>query len=146
MSETRVFGRDTTLRLIQDGQLITEVTAIRSWTFDVNVKRVEEHYLGETAARQDEIFESVSGNIPFHVEGPSALKLQKAIADRATKRSNPQPQFDISLRIAFPSGVVARINVADIKFDPIPLNQSGRENYLEMTLNWKAPKYTLNAG
>ena len=141
--ETRVFGRDTSVRVIQDGNLLSEFSAVDSWTFDVNVKRVEEGYIGETANRQDEIYESVSGSIPIKVEGPDALRLQEAIALRATRRSNPQVKIDLVFRISFPNGVIARIAVKDVKFETVPLNQGGRESYLAMTLNWKAPSFRL---
>lgn len=144
MSELRILGRDTTVRIVEDNELVDAFTAAQSWSFVVNIKRLEEHYIGASAVSLDEIYESVSGSTPFHLQGLAAIKMQKRIADRAMKRSNPQPIYSLNFRIVVPNGGVARITVPDIKFGDIPLKAPNREGYVDMSLDWKASMYQLS--
>lgn len=144
MAENRVFGRDTVLRIAQDGVLLTTITAIKSHTFETRQRIMTENYLGEGSARQDEIFDEVGGNMLIHIEGPEILELQRAVADRASRREADPTQITLTFRITFPGGRVARIVVPDVKFDPIPLNDPARDAYVEMTLTYKGDRYTLS--
>jgi hypothetical protein len=49
-----------------------------------------------------------------------------------------------TFRVQFPDGSAARITIPDMKFDPIPLNVSGRDAYIEMNFSFKATGYLLS--
>lgn len=144
MSEQRIFGREVTLKILLDGQLQTEITAIKSCSFETRQKIITEGYLGEGAQRQDEILDEVGGAISINPEGPGIFQLQRIVYERSSARTAAPPTIDLGFRVQFPGGVSVRITVPDIKLEPIPFNVSGRDAYPEITLNYKASSYILS--
>jgi hypothetical protein len=143
-NEMRLFGREVTIRLTQDGAMLSEVTAVKSLTFETRQRIITEGYLGESAQRQDEIFDEVGGSIALHLEGADILLLQQAVVQRSSKRSANPTKISINFRAQFPNGIVARFTVPDVKFDPIPFNVSGRDAYVDTTLTYKSNRYLLS--
>lgn len=141
--ELRAFGRETTLRVTAGGLLQTQITAIKDATINTNQKIVKENYLGESATRQDTIFEDVTGTINFDLQGTQALALQHAIAVKAQRRVANDIKVNISMRVRFPDGTTARITIPDVAVDPIPLNIPARDQYVKMTLTFAASSYLL---
>jgi hypothetical protein len=144
--ELRIFGREIQIRLTRDGSLLTEITAIKNFVFETRHRIITEGYLGETAQRQDEIFDEVGGNFTVHPEGTEILELQRLIVDRSSRRVANDEQVSCTFRTLFPinGGTVARITIPDMKFDPIPLSFSARDAYVEMGFVFKASRYLLN--
>lgn len=143
MSELRILGKSVTVRLVRAGVLQKEITAISNFTFETRQRILTEGYLGETAQRQDEIFDEVGGSFAIVPESSQVLDLQRMIADRATKREANPETVTISFRAQFPDGSFARFTVPDAKFDPIPLNVGSRDAYVNITFTYKATKYLL---
>lgn len=143
MPELRAFGRDTTVRIVAGGLLQTQITAIKDATINTNQKIVKENYLGESATRQDMIFEDVTGSINFDLQGTQALALQHAIAQKAQRRVANDITVTLSMRVRFPDGTTARITVPDCQFDPIPFAAPARDQYLKMTLTFASSSYLL---
>lgn len=141
--ELRLLGREVSLRLSQNNVLKRESTAIKSTTIEVGTKLLSEKYLGESGARQDEIFEEIRGNAHFHITGTELLALQNDVYKRSRKRTANPTVFSMTFRCEFPDGSIARISVPDVKFEPIPFNVTAQDAYVEMTLTWKAERYSL---
>lgn len=144
MAEQRLFGKEVSIRLTRNGALLREITAIKNFSFEPRQRIVTEGYLGETANRQDEIFEEVGGSFSVHPEGMEALDLQRLIYDRSSRRIANDEKVSVTFRLQFPSGVIARITIPDMKFDPIPLNAGQRDAYVEMNFTYKATSYLLS--
>jgi hypothetical protein len=144
MSENRIFGKEVSLRLTRSNALIREITAIKTIVFETRQRIITEGYLGEGAMRQDEIFDEVGGNFTAHPEGPEILLLQQMISQRAARRIANDEQVSATFRYQFTTGVIARITVPNMKFDPIPLNSPERDRYVEMTMTYKASSYILS--
>ena len=142
--ELRLLGKEVTLRVTRSGQLLLEITAIKNFTFETRHRILTDQYLGETAARQDEIFDEVGGSFVVHPEGTEILELQRLIADRSTRRVATDEEINLTGRLQFPNGAAPRITIPDAHFDPIPINVSSRDAYVEMTLTYKATGYILS--
>ena len=140
--ELRLLGREVTLRVSQDNTLKRESTAVKSTTVEVGTKLISEKYLGESGARQDEIFEEMRGNAHFHITGAELLQLQNDVYTRSRKRTANPTVISLGFRCEFPDGTIARISVPDVKFEPIPFNATAQDAYVEMTLTWKAERYS----
>lgn len=143
MGEYRILGKSVQVRVTQGGVILSEISAIKAFTFETRQRIITEGYLGETAQRQDEIFDEVGGSFSVHPEGTDILQLQKTIADRARARTANPTQVSASFRVSFPQGTIARIVIPDMKFDPIPFNVSGRDAYVDMSFTYKATQYLL---
>lgn len=144
MAEFRVFGKEVSIRITRSNALLREITAIRSFTFETRQRIITEGYLGETAMRQDEIFDEVGGSFTIVPEGMEVLDLQQLIQQRSSRRIANDEQVSATFRVQFPSGVIARFTVPDMKFDPIPINVSSRDAYVDMTFTYKASSYILS--
>ena len=144
-NDFRVLGRDITLRATEDGQLLSELTAIQNLHFKINVKLLEEGFLGEGAQRHREIFDSVSLNWGIEPEGKQAFQLCSDIYQRArTGQANPV-QVNVGFRIQFPNGTIVRVTVPDIQFDDIgDLNVSGRDAFAAQTFSGKSNRFILD--
>lgn len=144
--ELRIFGREISIRLTRASALLTEITAIKSFSFETRQRIITEGYLGEGAQRQDEIFDEVGGNFQVHPEGMQVLFLQQMIQQRASQRVANFEKVSATFRAQFPTGVIARFTIPDMKFDPIPFNVSSRDAYVDMTFTFKASSYLLSQG
>jgi hypothetical protein len=142
-NEFRVFGKEVTIRFTRSGNIISEITAIKNFTFETRQRIITDQYLGETASRQDEIFDEVGGSFTVHPEGTDILELQKLIADRSQRRQSVDEEINCTFRIAFPNGASPKITIPDMHFDPIPLNVPNRDAYVEMSFTYKATGYLL---
>ena len=143
MSEYRILGKSVQVRLTQGGSIISEISAIKSFTFESRHRILTEGYLGETAQRQDEIFDEVGGSFAVNPEGTDIFSLQQLIVNRSTVRTANPTQVAATFRVSFPQGTVARITIPDMKFDPIPFTVGGRDAYVEMSFTYKATGYLL---
>lgn len=144
MSEFRVMGKSVTVRFTRDKVLLQSVTAIKNFTFETRQRIITEGYLGESAQRQDEIFDEVGGSFGVHPEGTEILSLQQMIADRSRRRIANDEQVSCTFRIQFPNAAIARITIPDMKFDPIPFNVSARDAYVDMAFTFKSDRYLLS--
>lgn len=141
--KSRLLGRDVQVRIAKGGVPQTTITAIKSMTFEVVVRSLEEGYLGETGVRLDDIYDRVGGTLVVHPEHPEVLQLQKAIADRAIARKAGEDQISITFRCTWPGGQVAKVIIPEVVFDTIPFAVGARDSYVEATLTFKAEKYSL---
>jgi hypothetical protein len=144
MSELRILGKSVTVRFTRSGVLLKSMTAIKDFTFTPSQKILTEGYLGETAQRQDEIFEEVAGSFSIVPENADMLDLQRMIVDRSTRRQANDETVNCTFRVQFPNTQVARITIPDMKFDPIPFAVSGRDAYVSMSFSFKATTYLLS--
>jgi hypothetical protein len=141
MSEFRILGKSVQIRLTRSGALLKSITAIKTFTFEPRQRILSEGYLGETAQRQDEIFDEVGGSFVAVPEGTEILDLQEMIKNRSTRRIANDEKVSCTFRISFPDGTINRITIPDMKFDPIPFTVGGRDAYVEMSFSFKATTY-----
>lgn len=141
--EQRIFGKEVTIRFTRSGDLVAEITAIKNFVFETRQRIITDQYLGETAARQDEIFDEVGGSFTVHPEGTEVLELQQLIAERSQRRLAVDEEINCTFRADFPNGATPRITIPDMHFDPIPFNVSARDAYVDMSFTYKATGYLL---
>jgi len=143
-ADYRFLGRDSAMRLTQDGVLLAETTALK----DINMKLVQtllsEGFLGEAAKRHREIFDEVDMAWNVQPEGAEIFRMQNAIYTRA-RQVITNLQINLSLRIQFPSGTTIRLTIPDLKFGTNgDLNVPGREQFGTMAWAAKSNRYIPN--
>jgi hypothetical protein len=143
--KSRILGRDNQLRITRGGVPLTTITAIKACSFETRQRIITEGYIGETRMRQDSIFDEVGGSFSFHPEDPEAFQFQLLIANKAILRRATEEQITLVFRYTFPSAKTAIIIVPNIEVDPVPINNSGRDAYIDMSFTYKAETYTLQA-
>lgn len=142
-NEFRALGKEVTIRLTRDGALLGTITAIKNFTFQTDQRILSEGYLGETAQRQDEIFDGTSGSFLVHPEDQVPFELQRLIADRSQRRIAVDEEVNATFRVNFPNGQAPKITLPDMHFDPIPFNVGNRDAYTEMSFSYKTSSYIL---
>jgi hypothetical protein len=143
--KSRLLGRDVQIRVARNGAPLTTFTAVKNFTFETRQRILTEQYLGETGSRQDSIFDEVGGSFTIHPEDPEAFRFQKLLADKAIARTASEEQVTIVFRATFPDGDTVRVTIPEVEFDPVPLNFSNRDAYVELSFTYKAEKYSLEA-
>jgi hypothetical protein len=142
MADFRLLGNEVTLRLVSNGSLLSEITAIKDVTWKVGIKLISEGYLGENANRHREIFEECSGAFAIVPENEAPFTLQQSIYKRALQAGANDVQINLGVRLAFPSGVIFRVTFPDVHFETVgDFNQSGRDTFAAMSYSWKSTKY-----
>jgi hypothetical protein len=142
-NDLRIFGREITVRLTRGANLIAQIAEFKEFTFETRQHIVTEGLLGETANRQDEIFDEVGGSFTLEHATAQVILLQQFISQRASTRAANQDQINITFRAQFPDATVARFTIPDCKFDPISFNVRGRDTYVESPISYKAKAYLL---
>lgn len=145
MAETlRIRGQEVQVRITRGGVLEATITAIKSLSIEVSTRILTDQFLGETAMRHDDIYDGVRGSFVIQPEGQEALILQRAIKERAQRRTaQAASQVNITARLQFPDGRVPLIVVPDCKFGPMPLNVGSRDAYVDQTFSFEADDYSL---
>jgi hypothetical protein len=141
--KTRILGRDVQIRIAHNGVPFATITAIKNFTFEVRQRILTEQYQGEVANRQDSIFDEVGGSFTIHPEGKEAFQFQKLLADKAIRRTASEEQITMVFRATFPDGSNVRVTIPEAEFDPVPMNSSNRDAYVDMGFTYKAEKYSL---
>jgi hypothetical protein len=136
LTSQRVKGQEVEVLLVVDGVPKTTITAVRSFTGTAMLELLEEGYLGETSDRFDELFKGAEGKIELHMDSPDALDLLVQIINRA-KRRTPGTQVNVKATLNFPSGLRRRVLMQDAFFSNAPLAFGGRQQYGELTFDWK---------
>ena len=144
-TDYRILGRDTSLRLTQNGQLLQETSAIKNIDFKPEITLSSEGFLNEAGDRHREIFKAIDVSFGVEPEGAQILQLQFDIYTRARSGLDSGLQINLGYRLLFPSGSIVRLTLPDLKFSDIGnLTNSGRESFLAMTFAAKTDRYILN--
>jgi len=114
-ADYRILGRDSTMRLTQDGALLAETSALSNIELRLVQTLLSEGFLGESAKRHREIFDEVDISWSVEPEGKEILQMQNAVYQRA-RTGQGNLQINLGLRLAFPSGFSARLTIPDLKF------------------------------
>ena len=143
-ADYRILGRDSTMRLTQDGALLAETSALSNIELKLVQTLLSEGFLGESAKRHREIFDEVDISWSVEPEGKEVLQMQNAIYQRA-RTGQGNLQINLGLRLAFPSGFSARLTIPDLKFGANgDLSVPGREQFVKMAFSAKASMYIPN--
>ncbi len=140
-NDFRILGRDTTLRLTENGVLKNETTAIKVASFKPVVTLLSEGFLGEQAKRHREIFDEIDVGFTVEPEGTQVFQMQFDIYNRA-RTGLSAVQLNLSFRLAFPSGAIFKISIPDLKFSDLGnVDISSREAFVGMTFAAKSDRY-----
>jgi hypothetical protein len=142
MAQTRIKGQDVEVQLVVNGELKTNITAVRSFEITFENDTMSEGYLGETVERKDAIFKGISGKIEFHMENKELLDLFGTILDNNRGRSTAV-KININARLNFPNGQRPQVLISNVEFGSLPLNFSSRSDYVTTSLDFVASEFEI---
>ena len=137
MPSYRVRGQEVSVQVVQNGKIVAELTDVKSFDVEFQMDVMAEGYLGEFTDRRDDMFKGVSGKIEFHIENNAPFDFINAIVQRSQSRVKGT-QFNVQSTINLPNGQVKRLLVNDIFFSNVPVNVSGRSDYVTYSLPYEA--------
>ncbi len=136
MAAQRVRSDDVTVSFTGPRGL-EDVGMAQSFETELMLEILEERYLGETAARYDDIFKGVSGKCVLHIPTKGWFTFTQRVQDRAQRRIPAGSKFTCTGSFAFPDGTRARLVFDDIFFEGMPLNVPGGGAYVAVTVSFK---------
>jgi hypothetical protein len=137
MPSYRVRGQEVSVQVVQNGRIVAELTDVKSFDVEFQMDVMKEGYLGEFTDRRDDMFKGISGKIEFHIENNAPFDFINAIVQRSQSRVKGT-QFNVQSTINLPNGQVKRLLVNDIFFSNVPVNVSGRSDYVTYSLPYEA--------
>ena len=137
MPSYRVRGQEVSVQVVQNGKIVAELTDVKSFDVEFEMDVMKEGYLGEFTDRRDDMFKGISGKIEFHIENNAPFDFINVIVQRSQSRVKGT-QFNVQSTINLPNGQVKRLLVNDIFFSNVPVNVSGRSDYVTYSLPYEA--------
>jgi hypothetical protein len=137
MPSYRVRGQEVSVQVVQDGKIVAELNDVKSFDVEFQMDVMKEGYLGEFTDRRDDMFKGISGKIEFHIENNAPFDFINAVVQRSQSRVKGT-QFNVQSTVNLPNGQVKRLLVNDIFFSSIPVNVSGRSDYVTYSLPYEA--------
>jgi hypothetical protein len=132
-------GADCTLTLAGPSGSV-DIPDILEASIDLDIKILEEYYLGRYGADYDEMFNGMAGSLRYHMQTTTALSVQQKIEDRAARRSPAGEVWNLTCSIQFDNGSRARITIEDLKFGGVPIKIGGQQQFVEGSLEWKSSR------
>jgi hypothetical protein len=144
-SDYRVLGRDTNLRLTQNGILLAETQAISNVDFKLVQTVISSGFLGEVAKRHREVFDEVDASWTLEPEGVQVFEMVNAIYTRARSGMASTVQINLMFRLLFGNGAICRMTIPDLKFATNgDVNNGGRDTFVKMAFAAKSDRYILS--
>ncbi len=135
----RIKGQETRISVTGPQGLITSISNIQSFEFELQTEILSEGYLGETTERKDDIFKGVRGRMSGHMSSRDYLRFVEAAKLRSQMRDANAglSKFSATCAFDFPEGGRARALLDDMFFGPLPVNSGGRDEYVEFTIEFE---------
>ncbi len=141
MGRERLIGQQVMVTFVLNGAIITLPETVDT-ELNINLKTIEEGYLGETVNRFDDILEGYSGKATLHLSSYEAFLVAQALSQRAQAR-DPSIIFNVSFRHSFSNGTSAKLLLTDVYMDAIPFKTPKRDEYVNVELSFKCSNLTI---
>lgn len=133
-------GDDIVIGVTLDGEEQEGLSNVQSFSSNVEMRLVEENFLGESGPDVSEISDGASGSIGLKPSAPGAYEFILAIYERAN-RNNPNLVVNILEQITFAgSGEVRVLLYPDVAFGTAGMSMPSRDSHKDITLNWRTGK------
>jgi len=136
MSKTdRVRGQETQLLITKNGNVVREVTAIKSFNGEFEIQVNQQGYLGETADRFDEVYKGFKGDMEFDIDDDSTFGFITDLVARAQRRDAVLFQVNINVSFRFSNGQTRKLQMPNVVFGNIPLKVPDRYSKVSISLS-----------
>lgn len=132
----RILGQEVSINLVSDGQLVRELTAIKSGDFTFKGEAVKSDYLGQPGPVFDEVSDGVDIKLDFEVDDPQYFDL----LERLIQRKQGVLRFDVNIKVRFNfrTGVSRLCVVPNVSFGDLPLSIPERKQKVRGSLSGMA--------
>ncbi|MFA6166742.1 MAG: hypothetical protein WC700_09005 [Gemmatimonadaceae bacterium] len=133
----RLRGEDTSLSILVDNQVQTQLGDVKSANLTWEMEIKEEGFLGEHSDRYDTVYKGITGDLDIQIEDASWTTFVQSLLDIAQRRT-PGVSLQVVSKQRFTNGTSRTIIVPDPSFGAIPLATPARGDYVTVKLNYKA--------
>lgn len=129
----RTLGQNVSVIILQDSNILDEISCIRSFGFTFELELKDEGYIGETTNRKDSVFKGVKLDMELHTNNTKVFSLIQSAIDKARRRT-PGIRINIKATVSYPNGQQARVTFRDVEFGAFPINAGSRSDYVTIKL------------
>jgi hypothetical protein len=134
----RIKGQEASIVIVSaTSGLEPSITEVKSFTIQFDREILSEGYVGQNTEQKDDIFKGISGSLEIHLQTADILSLLQRI-NEVSKRRLPGESIQIVATYNFPLGGRRRIVVPDAKFGDIPIENSDRDAFISVSLDFAA--------
>lgn len=133
----RVKGQENRLVMTGPNGVEEGLGDVKSSEAEIDLEVLEEHFLGETAARYDDIYNGCNGNMELQIESRAFMDFIGRVQDRAQRRLPADSKFMLTSAFSLPNGTRIRLCFEDLFFGPMPLRTPSRKEYVTLRVEWK---------
>lgn len=134
-NDPRLRGQEVEVRILLDGELQANVTAIASFEETFKLEKKEDGFLGEVTNRYDHIFNGIDGKLEMQVNTTDWMLLQNAIKSQA-QRKTPGTIINLIRTDYYANGQTAVITYSDCKFGPQPTSIASRQDFVKVSMDF----------
>lgn len=138
----RILGQDTVITFMLNGQAVASLDDVKSFDFTPMFEIKQEGYVGEKTDRYDEVFKGASGRAELHFESAAVFNFVQSILDRAQRRL-PGTSVNVKTTLNFPNGDRPLVILTDVFFGDMPFKVSKRDEYVDLSLDYKCSNITF---
>ncbi len=132
----RIKGQEVVLGFTHPNGDQAGLEDVVSFEAELDIEKLQERYLGETADRYDELFHGVNGQCELHLESSDYFRFAERVQDRAQRRTPAGGVFTATASFSFPNGQRVRLTFEDIFFGALPVRAPSSGEYITATIEW----------
>lgn len=136
MAEKRLKGQEVSIRVIDNGRVVSQLTAISSFNDNIQLETQKSEFLGESRARFDEIADGFSGDFEYHTFKSTHDELADHILAKADRRQ-PDLVFNVVTTEFYPNGDTAIYTYLDVAWGPIGKSVTSRKEYVKIRMQFE---------
>jgi hypothetical protein len=140
--EQRLLGQDVTVRLIRDGTVVSEITAIGTFDDTMENEIKEENFLGHTASTYSDVFSGYKGNLEFQSARSGWTEFVEAIRSRA-QRKDPGIVFNVVRSDIYANGDSTVFVYMDVAWGPAASSIASRKEFAKHKLTFACSERSM---
>jgi hypothetical protein len=140
--DARLKGQEISIRVVDDGQLVSQIDSIGTFNDNVKFELKEDGFLGETTNRYDEVFNGFGFDFEYQPTAATHLELTERIAARA-RRDVPNRTFNIVRTDFFANGQSAIVTYIDVKWGPTGTSIAGKNEFVKVKMEGGCSERTV---
>lgn len=136
MADPRIKGQEISLRCIIAGTVEQSIDSVGSFDDNVDVKEMEDGFLGEQVNRFDNALNGYGGNFEMQASNARWVRFKQAVITKM-QRLTPDVTFNVVVTDLYPNGDSVVTSYVDVTFGSIPKNVASRTDFAKIKWSFK---------
>ncbi len=136
MADPRIKGQEISLRVVNAGTVEQSMDSVSSFDDNVDMKEMEDGFLGEQVNRFDNALNGYGGNFEMQASNAGWVRFKQAVIAKA-QRLNPNVVFNVVVTDLYPNGDSVVTTYVDVTFGSIPKTVASRTDFVKIKWSFK---------